>query len=109
MLLRSIGTFRVLEILPPPPAKDSTLSLVFHSHCRILHLRWQGLPMTQILNFSQVAPGSTDRIGGIVAFNSLVSEFWILGDAFMTNYHTVFDAGNSQVCLTTLAWIHTLP
>jgi hypothetical protein len=58
-------------------------------------------PMTNGLNFAPITSLSPDCIGSIMGSDDL--NFWILGDAFMTNYYNVFDVGNAQLGFATLA------
>lgn len=62
----------------------------------------KSLDMSASLNFGPVSDGSSDCVGSIVADSSIGSEFWILGDAFMRNFYTIFDYGKSRVGFATL-------
>jgi cathepsin D len=58
----------------------------------------KSLPMSSTsLNLGPVFEGSKDCVGSIIANDDLAGDFWILGDAFMKNYYTIFDYGNSKV------------
>ncbi|EGO03508.1 hypothetical protein SERLA73DRAFT_175015 [Serpula lacrymans var. lacrymans S7.3] len=50
----------------------------------------------------QVESGSSDCIAAVMSSPS-ASEFWIVGDAFLQNTYTVFDAGLSRVGFAQLA------
>jgi cathepsin D len=63
----------------------------------------QDFPMTQSLTFGQASSGSTECVGSIVAFDPTGTQFWVLGDIFMTNFYTVFDVGQSRIGFATLA------
>jgi cathepsin D len=59
--------------------------------------------MTEGFNLGPVSQGSADCVGSIVADSKLTDLFWVLGDAFLSNYYTVFDVGKSRVGFATLA------
>jgi hypothetical protein len=61
----------------------------------------QDFPFTNSLNSGHVSKGSKDCVGSVAADPGV--GFWILGDAFMTNFYTVFDVRKSQVGFATLA------
>lgn len=59
--------------------------------------------MTDTLNVGRLEEGSDTCVGSIYSNPKVTTRFWILGDAFMTNYYTAFDFGNSRVGFATLA------
>ncbi|KAF9449879.1 acid protease [Macrolepiota fuliginosa MF-IS2] len=52
-------------------------------------------------NLGQVSAGSSQCVGGIAGTTNI--DLWVVGDLFLTNVYTTFDAGNSQVGFATLA------
>jgi cathepsin D len=56
------------------------------------------LPMTTDSLIIGRLPGTMGRcLGSIVSDDRLAKDYWVVGDAFMKNYYTIFDYGNSRV------------
>ncbi|EIW85947.1 Asp-domain-containing protein [Coniophora puteana RWD-64-598 SS2] len=53
-------------------------------------------------NLGKVSSGSSQCVGGIVG-QDIGTDFWILGDVFMSNVYTEFDYGNSRLGFAKLA------
>jgi cathepsin D len=58
---------------------------------------------TQSLNHGPLLSNPDTCIGSILMNPYIVHPIWILGSAFMANFYTVFDVGNSRVGFATLA------
>jgi hypothetical protein len=63
----------------------------------------QDFPMTPESFDAGPDPSGDDGCIGAIRATNTGNPFWVLGDAFMTNYYTVFDVGSSQIGFAALA------
>jgi cathepsin D len=58
---------------------------------------------TTSFNLGPVNATSEECIGSIVSHVSWSEQLWVLGDAFLKNYYTIFDYGKQRVGFAQLA------